>query len=167
VTCTNLGCREVAVATVPGYPDPLEKCFTHEREYVDRYGADGVRPLEGAEMSEQQVAERIGQYLRDRGLIPTQPRYRYWESPDGWQFLYTVEKVEDDKGRERYQSAIYQPKGPGSQSGPKAWTRRTRMVLRRERSHTTRRAAKARAHKLYQDHILEMSGRTLARTVPR
>lgn len=118
-------------------------------------------------MSEITVGERIARMLDERGLLPRQPRYRYWESPDGWQFLYTVEKAEDDQGRERYQSAIYMPKGPGSQSGPKAWTKRTRMVLRRERSHTTRRAAKARAYRLYQDHVLEMSGRALRRTVPR
>jgi hypothetical protein len=43
--CTNLGCDEPAVATVPGYPEPLLKCFTHEREYADRYGFSDNRPL--------------------------------------------------------------------------------------------------------------------------
>lgn len=45
MNCSNMGCAEDAVSTVPGYPDPLPKCFAHEREYVDRYGHDGVRPL--------------------------------------------------------------------------------------------------------------------------
>ena len=43
--CTNRGCADPATATVPGYPDPLPKCFTHEREYADRYGCEGIRPL--------------------------------------------------------------------------------------------------------------------------
>lgn len=111
-------------------------------------------------MSEITVGERIARMLDERGLLPRQPRFLYWETKDGWQFLYTVEKVEDDQGRERYQSAIYQPKGPGSQSGPKAWTRRTRMVLRREVSHTTRKAARARAHRLYESHKRELEARS-------
>ena len=114
-------------------------------------------------MSDRDVAERIGDYLRKRGVIPTQPRYRYWETDDGWQFLYTVEKVEDDDGRERYQSAIYMPKGPGSQSGPKAWTPRTQLVLRKAVSHATRRAAKDRAYRLYRDHKLTLVGRKVQR----
>jgi hypothetical protein len=43
--CTTRGCDAPATATVPGYPDPLAKCFTHEREYVDRYGYGEVRAL--------------------------------------------------------------------------------------------------------------------------
>lgn len=43
--CTNRGCTDEATSLVPGYPDPLPKCFTHEREYVDRYGHEGVTPL--------------------------------------------------------------------------------------------------------------------------
>lgn len=43
--CWHRGCWNMAVATVPGYPHPLPLCFEHEREYVDRYGHEGVRPL--------------------------------------------------------------------------------------------------------------------------
>lgn len=114
-------------------------------------------------MSEQTVGEEIGRFLQARGLLPRQPRYRYWETEDGWQFLYTTEKVEDDQGRERFQSAVYQAKGPGSQSGPKHWTKRTRMVLRSERSHVTRKAAKARAYKMFTDHRNVLAGRKIQR----
>lgn len=43
--CRNLGCNDEATATVPGYPDPIPMCFTHEREYVDRYGPGGVASI--------------------------------------------------------------------------------------------------------------------------
>lgn len=114
-------------------------------------------------MGNAEISAKITRVLQERGLLPVQPRLRYWETKDGWQFLYTVEKVEDDQGRDRYQSAIYQPKGPGSQSGPKAWTRRTRLVLRRAKSHSTRKAAKARAYRLYTDHKHEIEGRKIMR----
>lgn len=52
MNCSTIGCREIAVAVVPGYPDPLPECFTHEREYVDRYGHEGVSPLGAAGSAE-------------------------------------------------------------------------------------------------------------------
>lgn len=30
---------------VPGYPDFIPLCFTHEREYADRYGPSDIRPI--------------------------------------------------------------------------------------------------------------------------
>lgn len=114
-------------------------------------------------MSEATVAERVGAFLRDRGLLPDPARYRYWETEDGWRFVYTTEKVEDGQGRPRFQSAVYQAKGPGSQSGPKAWTNRTMLVLRQERFHVRRKDAKERAYKLYTDHKHVLEGRRIMR----
>jgi hypothetical protein len=47
-TCTNMSCDEPATATVLVGATRLPKCFTHEREYADRYGAEDVRPLIGS-----------------------------------------------------------------------------------------------------------------------
>ena len=78
-----------------------------------------------------------------RSLMPREPRHRYWETPDGRMFLYTTEKFSDGK----YGSAVMQPYGPGSRSGKQ---KVTRWKPTREVHHATRKAAKARAYRLYQ-----------------
>jgi hypothetical protein len=78
-------------------------------------------------------------------LMPHQPNYRYWETADGRMFLYTTEVFEDGK----YGSAIMQPYGPGARSGKKNVTRWKPV---REVHHLTRKAAKARAYRLYTEH---------------
>ena len=87
------------------------------------------------------VQERLNQMFR---TLNPQTRYRYFETKDGWMFGWTVEKGWDDDERHGYQSFVYQPKGKGSQSG-----KATRWVLTRVVTHSTRRAAKARALKLF------------------
>ncbi|HEY6568558.1 MAG TPA: hypothetical protein VI341_13665 [Actinomycetota bacterium] len=79
-------------------------------------------------------------------LWPRAARYRYWEAPDGRQFVYTTERMGDGK----FASAIYVPKGKGARSGKKAVTR---LSPSREVHHATRRGARARAYKLYQQHL--------------
>lgn len=44
-TCTNMACSDEATAEVLVGATYLPKCFTHEREYADRYGCAEVRPL--------------------------------------------------------------------------------------------------------------------------
>ena len=86
--------------------------------------------------------QEVLQYL-DLRLNGRQPRYRYWQSPDGAMFIYTTEKFADGK----YGSAVLRPSGKGSRSGKgrvEEW-RTTREV-----HHATRKAAKARAYRLYQ-----------------
>jgi hypothetical protein len=83
----------------------------------------------------------IQEVLRD--FIGRDPRYRYWLSPDGWQFHYTTERLGDGK----FHSAVYMPKGKGARSGNPS-----KLVVRRELAHATRRGAKARAYKLYRQH---------------
>jgi hypothetical protein len=43
--CTTRGCVWPATARVLVGATPLPKCFTHEREYADRYGSTDIRPL--------------------------------------------------------------------------------------------------------------------------
>lgn len=107
-------------------------------------------------MTDDPTLEAMGaRTFRDvmRMFTPRDPRYRYWETPDGWQFHYTTEKMGDGK----YASAQYQPVGKGARSGKKNITR---LSVRREVHHTTRRAARARAYKLFQKHQAELAGRT-------
>jgi hypothetical protein len=85
------------------------------------------------------------------GLLPRDPRYAYWETNDGWQFLYTTERGGDGK----FWSAVLVPHGRGARSGNPSYWR-----TRREVHHRLRRQAKARAYRLYQDHLSELAGRT-------
>lgn len=83
------------------------------------------------------------QLLIERGVIPRDPRYRYWQTPDGTMFIYTTERMGDGK----FASAVLTPTGRGSRSGRKAvqqW-RTTREV-----HHRTRRAARDRAYRLFE-----------------
>lgn len=111
-------------------------------------------------MSDRDVARRITERLNESPvfrelyaeLVGREPRYRYWETPDGWRFHYTTERMGDGK----YHSAQYQPTGKGSRSGRKAVTR---WEVRRELTHATRRGAKARALKLYYAHVKELEAK--------
>jgi hypothetical protein len=107
-------------------------------------------------MSERDIAAEISERLnadpRIRELLmeiyPRSARYRYWDAPDGTQFHYTVEPLGDGK----YASAVYVPRGKGARSG-----KPERLEVRREVHHRTRRAAKARAYKLYQAHLAKVA----------
>lgn len=110
-------------------------------------------------MGEINMSERFQRDLnRALGRMFSGPRYRYFESTDGWMFGWTVEKVEDDDGREGYQSFVYQPKGPGSQGG-KIGKRGLRLVLKRVVTHSTRKAAKARALRMMRARNEEVAKR--------
>jgi hypothetical protein len=104
-------------------------------------------------MGEREVAAEIEAFLRSRGVLPEIARYRYWETPDGWQFHYTTEQLADGK----YASAQYIPTGKGARGGK---GKVTQLEIRRALHHATRRGAKARAYKLYQKHLKELSART-------
>lgn len=79
-------------------------------------------------------------------LVPARdPRFRYWQTPDGTMFLYTTERFSDGK----FGSAILRPTGKGARSGRR---KVTRWKTTREVHHSTRRAAKARAYRLYEQH---------------
>lgn len=96
---------------------------------------------------EREIVRRLNADPAIRAVLdyisPRQPRYRYFESPDGTMFIWTTEKMGDGK----YASAIYQPTGSGSRSGKATTWRKVREV-----HHATRRAAKARALALYRKY---------------
>jgi hypothetical protein len=99
-----------------------------------------VTPEEQTAMTKR-VQERLNQALAY--LQPRDPRYRYWQSKDGRMFVYTTERFSDGK----YGSAVYVPTGKGARSGRKnveQWD------VRQEVHHSTRKAAKARALRLYE-----------------
>jgi len=93
---------------------------------------------------EQEIMDRLNADPTIRALFSSgrDPRYRYWQTPDGAMFIYTTEKMADGK----YASAIYRPTGKGSRSGRRKVTQWTRT---REVHHATRKAAKARAYRLF------------------
>jgi hypothetical protein len=102
-------------------------------------------------MGEREIAAQIERWLNEdptmRSLFGArQPRYRYWETPDGAMYIYTTERFSDGK----YGSAIYRPVGKGSRSGKEHVTE---WKPTREVHHSTRKAAKARAYRLYQQAI--------------
>lgn len=95
---------------------------------------------------EREITKRLNADPTIRALFSgRQPRFRYWQTPDGAMFVYTTEAFSDCK----YGSAIYQPTGEGSRSGRKAVTAWEPI---REVHHATRKAAKARALALYAAH---------------
>ena len=95
-----------------------------------------TRPLDPAFLARLQSAMAA--------LAPRDPRFRYFQCRvcrTG--FLWTTERFSDGK----FGSAVLVPTGPGSRSGkPSAW-RTTREV-----HVNTRKAAKARALRLYRQH---------------
>jgi hypothetical protein len=70
------------------------------------------------------------------------PRFRYYEDARGTMYLWTTERMGDG----RFGSAVLVPFGPGSRSGR---GKVTRWKTTREVHHSTRKAAKARALRLY------------------
>jgi len=95
--------------------------------------------------SMQRISERLGQYMREAGLISTPPRYRYYEGANGNMYCWTTETVDqaDDDPKGYYASFIYRGYGKGSRSGkPETWK------LEAKRNHRKRKDAKARAHKM-------------------
>ena len=111
-------------------------------------------------MSERDIAREIErrlnadpaiqEVLRAIGYGTRQPRYRFWQTPDGAMFIFTTEKFPDGK----YGSAIYQPTGKGARSGRRAVTEWKPI---REVHHRTRRAARARALALYEARKAEIN----------
>jgi hypothetical protein len=76
-------------------------------------------------------------------LFPRSPAYRYF-SHRGYRYCWTTERMSGGV----YQSFVYQPVGKGSRSGEAKTLKLTRVV-----SHKTRRAAKARAERLYEKAV--------------
>jgi hypothetical protein len=97
--------------------------------------------------SDEDFRRRITARLQE--VYGRDPRYRYFKANDQTMFVWTTERMGDGK----YASTVYVPKGKGSRSGdPQRWE------SRREVHHTTRKAAKARALRLYREHQARLQG---------
>lgn len=82
--------------------------------------------------------------------MPREARWAYWQDGTGPMFVYNTERIAtrdpDDPANGQFESAVFEPYGPGSRSGKaKTW-----RVRRDSRSlHVLRRDAKERAYRLY------------------
>lgn len=101
--------------------------------------------LTNAEPVNPAIVARLNQHLAE--LFGREPRYCYFQRGSGPMFCWTVEKDEDGK----YLSFVYRPVGKGARSGTA-----TRWELVEAKSskwkqvrHAKRKAAKARALRLY------------------
>jgi hypothetical protein len=45
ITCSHKGCNTTACSTILAGATRVPVCFTHEREYADRYGPADIQPL--------------------------------------------------------------------------------------------------------------------------
>jgi len=105
--------------------------------------------------SQRRIAREIEERLNADPTIQAlfgggrQASWCYFETRDGWMFVWTTERMGDGK----YHSAIQQPYGEGSRSGDKRKITRWKPV--REVGHSTRTAAKARALRLCRAHANE------------
>lgn len=100
-----------------------------------------VTEREALDASAKRVSEMLGQYLSGR-----QVRFRYFQRGNGPMFCWTIEKIDG-----KYQSYVYRPTGPGTRVGKaeewqlvEAPTSKWKQVR-----HAKRKAAKARALRLY------------------
>lgn len=96
----------------------------------------------------QALQEEMNAYLRRLGVGGSELRYRYFQQRGGPMFCWSTEKVDG-----RYASFVYRPIGKGARTGKATrWERvdsggRWKLV-----THSTRKAAKARALRLYRKH---------------
>ena len=95
-----------------------------------------------ATTAEQRIQKRLADFFEE--LNGRQPRWRYFEVGQT-KFCWTTEPLPPD---ERYRSFVYQPEGKGSRDARGGWRAQSWKPVR-EVSHKTRRAAKARALRLY------------------
>lgn len=100
-------------------------------------------------MGEQEVSERLNQFMRETGLLPAPPpKYRYYQKDGGHMYCWTVERADqtDDDEQGYYASFIYRAKGKGSRIGKASqWAFDEKTMVR----HRKRKDAKARALRLY------------------
>lgn len=99
--------------------------------------------------SAARVSDELNAALQRMGHVYKQPSYRYFGKARGWQFGWTTERIynPDEPEHEKYQSFVYKPTGKGARAD-----KASRWVLRDVRIHSTRKAAKARALRLYHQH---------------
>lgn len=100
---------------------------------------------------EQRASDMLARYL-DRWEAPAREaegtaRSVYWQAGDGWIISYTTTRVQGGPHDGKFVTRTLKPTGPGARSG-QAETYEENY----RRAFTTRRAAKARAVALYDQH---------------
>ena len=98
------------------------------------------------------VEERIAAFL------PREARWAYWQKNGGPMFVYNTERINsryaDPVADGKFESAVFEPYGPGSRSGKATnW----RKVDDLSSFHALRRDAKARAYRLYREWLDEQA----------
>lgn len=116
-------------------------------------------------MSERDVANQITDILNNdfqdimQRIMGREPRYRYFETTDGWQFHWTVEKM----GNGKYAFGMYRPRGKGSRMSKKKQNELLRkgavlqIELVEEAYYTLRKDAKEKALTRYRQHKAELA----------
>jgi len=100
-------------------------------------------------MSVEEVQRRLEEMFLE---VVSEARWAYWQDGRGPMFVYNTERIRTrdprDRANGKFESAVFEPYGPGSRSG-KAERWRVREDSRS--LHDLRRDAKARAYRLYQE----------------
>lgn len=97
---------------------------------------------------EADVLDRLRQFM------PREARFAYWQKDNGPMFVYNTERINtrnpDDRANGCFESAVFEPYGPGSRTG-----KATRWRKKKDSSslHDLRRDAKARAYRLYREWL--------------
>lgn len=89
---------------------------------------------EAARQEIDRLNEAMNQMLRR--FIPREPRYRYWQTKDGWMFGWTTEKMGDGK----YAAFIRKPIGKGARSGKATSFKKVKELHFAKRSTAKKRA---------------------------
>jgi hypothetical protein len=99
-------------------------------------------------MNEQHVSPEMLNRLRQ--FLPREARWAYWQDKNGPMFVYNTERIHtydpNDKANGKFESAVFEPYGPGSRSGKAT---RWRVKDDSRSLHDLRKDAKARAYRLY------------------
>ena len=80
----------------------------------------------------QEAMRRVRELLGE--IVPTMPRYRYFQTRDRWMFCWTTVRVTDKKGRPSFAAFVYRPIGTGARSGCAEQWKLQRVSHRRKRS---------------------------------
>lgn len=93
-----------------------------------------------------ELIARFERHARERDGVAQQA---LWACEDGYQVMYTTSRVQGGPHDGKFLCVLYKPVGPGARTNPQSWAE----CYRRE--FTQRKAAKARAEALYEQHRKE------------
>jgi hypothetical protein len=94
-------------------------------------------------MAETWSEGEMAAFFSPRGLA----RHTLWECDDGWIVGYTTERIKGGSGDGKFAAMAYKPVGKGARSGDPS-----EHEMNYWRLFSTRKAARARADKMYDQH---------------